>query len=481
MKRLITPSRIREMEQAFMKESGMPGLLLMEHAAQAVARILLEMTEAGALFLCGGGNNGGDGWAAARIFASMGRKAVIWSLKDPESLQGDAKINADLAMKLGIETHVFTEKLPQSAPQGCGAVADALFGTGLSRNLEGVWRQAVEWMNGCGLPVLAVDIPSGVDGESGRILGCAVRAARTVTFHRMKNGHLLYPGREYAGELTVEEIGLPQEDGADGLEVFGEEDVLRLLPPRDKQAHKGSGGHALIVGGSMGMTGACAFSAEAALRGGAGLVTMACPKDAQPVLQAVFPCAMCRTLEELPELVEGKTCVALGPGLGEYADAALEEALLHEGKKVIDADGLNALSRKKKAPQLRDAVLTPHPGEAARLLGWTTAQVTENPRQAALEIHRKYGAVVLLKGASTVITDGNRMAVNRSGSPALAVGGSGDILTGLIAAMICQKIPAFEAACLGAYLHGKAGENAGKTRGIRSVTPRDILEEIRIE
>ena len=294
----ISPQDMQEMERAFLDGTGYPSLLLMEHASQAVVDCLTRYAQKGdrVLFVCGGGNNGGDGCAAARIWMQRGGKADVWLLSSPSKMKGDAGVNASLLNVCGVNMTILYGEAPE-IPADCCAIVDALFGTGLSRELEGTALSAVQRMNESGLPIVAVDIPSGVDGATGQMLGDAVRAAATVTFHRPKHGHLLFPGRELTGELIVCDIGiLPEWDGAQGIEVLEGEDARALLPMRARNAHKGTFGHVLLVAGSEGMAGAACLSAQAALRSGSGLVTAACCAPVRLPMQNLVPCAMTKVV-----------------------------------------------------------------------------------------------------------------------------------------------------------------------------------------
>ncbi|MCL1964883.1 MAG: NAD(P)H-hydrate dehydratase [Firmicutes bacterium] len=474
MRRIITPERMRALEAAFMEKSGTPGLVLMERAARAVADAVLAGTDGGALFLCGPGNNGGDGYAAARLVREAGRGVWIWALSDPDALAGDALTNMRRCEALRLPVRKISE-MPAAPPEGCGIVVDALFGTGLTRPLAGLYARAVDWINSCGLKVLAVDMPSGTPGRM-------ARADATVTFHRRKPCHLLLPGRVNAGAVTVADIGIPDGADPDDFEWMDASDVQTLLPPRPVDAHKGTCGHALIVAGSPGMAGAAALCAGGALRGGAGLVTVCCPESVLPVVQMLAPCAMCVAHADFSRAVEGKSAVAAGPGLGrgEAADAILR--LLREARvpQVWDADALNWLAERKE-PLGERHIITPHPGEAARLLGCGAREVAEDPVWAARRLREAYGAVALVKGATTVIAGEGQKALNTSGTQGLSTGGSGDVLTGLIAALLAQGLAPFDAARLGAFLHGKAGETAAKRQGVRSMTAQDLLAAIRID
>jgi NAD(P)H-hydrate epimerase len=472
----VAPARMRALEAEYMAASGTPGALLMERAAQGVADALLNMTPGGALFLCGPGNNGGDGYAAARLFAEKNRPAQIWTFSDPEALTGDALANMRRCADMGIPI-LQMDDLPENAPApaGCTAVVDALFGTGLNKPLQGLYAAAVRWINACGLSVLAVDMPSGTPE-------LMVRAEATVTFQWKKTPHLLLPGRMNAGALTVCDIGIATAPDTSDCWLPADADIPRLLPPRPLDAHKGLCGHVLAAAGSFGMAGAAALCAGGALRGGAGLVTVLCPLDTIPMVQVLSPCATCLPWESLPDAAAGKTCIAAGPGLGQ--SSAVTKGLAHlltvPLPQVWDADALNWLAA-HPAPLGERFILTPHPGEAARLLNCGTEAITQDPVAAAEALQARYGATVLLKGATTVVLGGGRRALIAGGTPGMATGGSGDVLTGIIAALLAQQLPPFEAAALGAHLHARAGCLAAARRGVRSMTAMDLLEALRIE
>jgi len=491
----ISPQDMQEMERAFLDGTGYPSMLLMEHAAQAVVDCLERYAKKGAkvLFVCGGGNNGGDGCAAARIWMQRGGKADVWLLASPSKMKGDAGVNACLLNVCGANMTILYGEAPE-IPADCCAVVDALFGTGLSRALEGAALSSVQRMNESGLPVIAVDIPSGVDGMTGQMLGEAVHAQETVTFHRPKHGHMLFPGRALAGKLTVADIGILTEwDGAQGIDVLESEDARALLPMRARDAHKGTFGHVLLAAGSEGMAGAACLSAQAALRAGSGLVTAACCASVRLTIQNLVPCAMAKVVSagsaldagaalELYNLAQGKKALAIGPGLGQDEGTwrAISQLVLSDIPKVIDADALNLLANHKGRVGA-NTVLTPHPGEMARLTGVPTEEILASPVEYAQQLAQDMDCCVLLKGATTVIVRGEDVTLNITGCSAMATGGSGDVLTGVIAALMGQGMTPYDAARAGAYYHGLAGEAAEHVRGSRAVTAWDVCDCLRIE
>jgi len=469
MQYAITPQQMRQTEQeAFSR--GMSSLLLMETAARRAYAALREMLPPGgrAVFLCGPGNNGGDGLAMARMLHLDGGRARVILPRPPET--PDAKTN--LACLEALWVPVGSE---EAALDGADVIVDALFGTGFRGAVgeDSPLGRLIARANGAGCPILAVDIPSGMDGASGAVRGACVRAARTVTFHQPKLGLLLTPRRDWVGDLITADIGLPE---TPGIPWAGEGDLAALLPPRAAGAHKGDCGRVLIYAGSEGMAGAAAMAALACLRAGSGLVTVACPRAVMPILQKTVPGAMCRAAEEAPRV----RCDVrlLGCGLAETEDTWQALLRLHDetALEVWDAGALNLLARHPVTLGPR-AVITPHAGEAARLLGVDIADILADPLDAARGLCRKYGCGVALKSAVSVLCapDG-QLALNAVTAPALAKGGSGDALAGILASLLGQGLTiwnAMRAACL---WHGLAGKLAGEQYGVRSALTGEVID-----
>ncbi|MEN5083528.1 NAD(P)H-hydrate dehydratase [Bosea sp. TWI1241] len=459
--------------------AGTKGIVLMERAGRAVAEAALRRTTPGEriLVLCGPGNNGGDGFVAARLLAAEGRAVSLALAGDPAALRGDAALAAG-----GWSGAVLP--LAEASPEGCSLVIDALFGAGLSRPLEGEVAAMVTRLNRLALPVLAVDMPSGASGDSGLAAGVAVQAAETVTFFRLKPGHLLHPGRALCGAVTLADIGI------DPAHVFGPGGVTPYacrnapglwqveLPRHGEATHKFGRGAVLVAAGGLAGVGAPRLGARAALRSGAGLATILCTPDALPVHAARGPDAVMQVAiadeVALDELLDTRRAEALliGPALGlDERGHALTLAALRRATlpAVFDADAVTHLARDPElamqAGPARQApfVLTPHEGEFMRLFGHVAACAPglAKPERAAAAA-RLSGGIVVLKGADSVIAapDG-RLAINATGSPALATAGSGDVLGGIITGLLAQGMPAFEAACAAVYLHGRAGERLG--------------------
>lgn len=492
----ITPAEMKALERAYMEQYGIASALLMEHAAQGVCAALQRRFPGGrALFLCGPGNNGGDGYAAARLWQAQSGTSVIAELSD--RAQGDALMNRTLAQQAGIpllSAAAITDALPP-----CDVVVDALFGTGLSRPITGTAADLIRRVQKSPVPVIAVDIPSGLDGETGRIWGCVLSAVETVTFHRLKPGLLLGSGADHAGQITVQPILIPQGYGTqEGLRCLTPADLSRLIPPRPVSGHKGTFGKAVILAGSRGMAGAAVFAANACIRTGAGLTTVLCRESILPIVQTLAPGAMCIPLPETDgrltaeasalaaDALRSATAAAIGPGLGQAEDVPPLLRLFAQWDRPVvwDADALNLLAQHPALlPLPASAVITPHPGEAARLLGCAIGDIADDPLHALQDLHVRTGAHVLLKGARTLMTDGLHRAVNRFGTPAMGKGGSGDVLTGILTALLARPATytTLEAMQLAALIHGMAGLRAEKRRGENCVSPLDLIDCIRLD
>ena len=477
-----TAAEMREIDRDAIEKRGLPARLLMENAGRALARaVRARFPDARRpLVVCGTGNNGGDGFVVARALAAEASiRPTVVSLGDAARHSRETRENFELLVR---SEHAILETADPAAIRSCAAQADllidAVFGVGLSRPVEGALRALLELLATLPVPKVAVDVPSGVSSDTGRALGAELPADLVVTFGFPKLGLALRP---LAAEVWVAEIGLPRASLA-AVSVrqwmLRPEGAAALLPARPLEGHKGTFGHLLVVAGSEGKSGAAALAAHAALRSGAGLVTLAVPRSVYPILAVKLSEAMTLPLEDggrgvllepaLEELLRearARDALVVGPGLGRDASTARAvRGLLaaFAGPALVDADALNAFEGRPE--ELRGAgprVLTPHPGEAARLLGCGTPEIQEDRAAAARELARRTQACVLLKGARSVIaTPGGVLLINPSGGPALAAGGSGDVLSGAIGALLAQGLEPLDAAALGAYLHGRAGEGA---------------------
>jgi len=496
MKPLITPAQMRAMEQRFFAETGTASIDLMERAAEALCAAIVARFGPGktAYFACGPGGNGGDGYACARLYAKTGGRCALFPAAPAKA--PDAVANRERALALGIP-----EYAPDAAVPAPDIWVDALYGTGLSRPPEGPAAELIRRMNAERLPgakVIAVDIPSGLDGLTGAAFEPCVRADLTVTFQFEKTGHWLADGLDACGAIEAADIGIPDEFHPEAMAALvGREDALSALPPKPRNAHKGMNGHLLVVAGSVGMAGAAALCAKAALRSGAGLVTVASPTSIVPVVQTLAPCAMAIPLPERdgaisPEAVAmleaalaGKDAVACGCGLSRRAAPQAVKLLLECGLPALfDADALNLIAADPalKALLRPHHLITPHPGEAARLLG---RRVTD-PLADALAL-AELGCTPLLKGATSVIPVAGQPWLSASGCAGMAKGGSGDVLTGLTGALMAQyaaasaKLAGIRLALCAAFaseLHGRAGEIAQQRVGIRGMCAEDLIDAL---
>ncbi|MDQ0303337.1 NAD(P)H-hydrate dehydratase [Ancylobacter polymorphus] len=480
---LLTPAEMARAD-AFTIAAGVPGAVLMERAGHAVAACAARVTAAGGRVrvLCGPGNNGGDGFVAARLLAAAGYRVRLALLGEREALRGDAALMA--ARWEGPVEPAETADLA-----GADLVIDALFGAGLARDLDGAARALVERVNAAGLPVLAVDLPSGIDGATGAVRGAAITARWSVTFFRAKPGHVLLPGRLRAGELSVADIGiLPAALEAIAPRAFANVPELWAshFPVPAPEGHKYSRGHLVAVSGPAQATGATRLSARAALRAGAGLVTVACPAEALPIHAANLSAIMVRPVEDAAGLAHlladpRLTTLVLGPGLGVGEAARAKLGVCGDRRLVIDADLLTSFKGEadalaKALAGVPAAVATPHDGEFARIFE-RCPQVLEAPsrleRARAGAAH--LGATLLLKGPDTVVAgpDG-RASIAANAPPWLATAGAGDVLAGIVGGLLAQGMPPFEAASASVWLHGEAAREAGP-----GLVADDLIEALR--
>jgi len=483
---LYTAAETRALDHCAIHAHGIPGITLMARAADAAFRYLLEAwPEPGRLqVLCGTGNNGGDGYLIADLAHKRGIDVTVVQLGDPEKIDGDARLARQQALANGVRVEPFGE----SGLDTDGVVVDAMLGTGLGGDVRGDYRRAIDAVNASGAAVLAVDIPSGLCADTGRVLGAAVRADLTVTFIGLKRGLFTLHAPDYTGALQFADLGVPAgvydavPTRCSRLEL---EALLERLPPRPASAHKGLFGTVLVVGGDRGMAGAAVLAAEAALRCGAGLVRVATRPEHVAALVARRPEAMPMGVDsdsDFTPLLDAADVLVVGPGLGAspWSTQLLQRALASGKPAVLDADALNMLAAGAVAGAPRGGVhvLTPHPGEAARLLGTDTAAVQADRFAAVAELQRRYGGVVVLKGNGTLVADGEATLLSDYGNPGMASGGMGDVLSGVIGALLAQRLPAVEAAALGVCLHGAAADLAAG-EGERGLLATDLLPHLR--
>jgi NAD(P)H-hydrate epimerase len=514
---------MRALDRRAIADLGIPGAVLMERAGRAAAEVLLELLageegaggaaaggparRAGAArrtarvaVVCGKGGNGGDGFVLARFIARRGHRPSVLLLARADEVRGDAALKLRDLRRAGIRPRVVGDDAALAmALAGADVVVDALLGTGSRGAPAAPVAAAIERINASGRPVLALDVPSGLPADGGAPAGPVVRATVTVTFAGLKLGLIQPPGTTYAGRVRVVPIGIPPAEVARGITTFLTEraDVAAHFPPRPPEAHKGTYGHLLVVAGSLGKTGAAALAARAALRSGAGLVTVATPASQQPVVAGLLLEAMTEALPETPAhtaalaalptiaaLARARDAVAVGPGLGlEPQTQELARALARELDRplVIDADALSALAGHVNL--LKEAVaercLTPHPGEMARMLGVGVAEVQRDRIATARAFARERRVHLLLKGAATVVAapDGT-VWLNATGNPGMASGGTGDVLTGMVGAFLARGLPGSAALQAAAWLHGRAGDLAAARVGEESLVAGDVIEAL---
>lgn len=507
---VVTAEQMRTLDRQATEKYGIPSLLLMENAGRAVCEVAREtlgdVRNRKILVVCGPGNNGGDGFAAARHLHNAGAQVHISFFGDRSRSRGDALTNLEIAEKMGLEID-FSGSLQRLRNHitASDLIIDALLGTGIKGELGGDLAEAIELINTCKKgQVIAVDIPSGVDADTGATCGStpagrAVEADCTVTFGLPKIGLLTYPGAGYVGRLIVADISIPKEalDGCDSQVYLLDDHALTWPFERYAGSHKGDYGHLAIVAGSVGMTGAATLAAEGALRIGTGLVTVAIPQSLNDILEVKLTEAMTIpvaengsrafgtvSLEQVMEIIEKRDAAVIGPGLGRNEDTiAFVLGLVKRITRpvVIDADGLFALS--KDLSVLRDirglVVITPHPGEMATLLGTTVSEVQSNRLEVARDFAKSHDVTVVLKGAGTVVASPEGEAyINTTGTPGMATGGVGDVLSGMIGGLLAQGWSPEKAACAAVYIHGRAGEIAAQELTEPSMIASDVARHI---
>jgi NAD(P)H-hydrate epimerase len=503
---VVTAAEMRELDRLTIEVCGTPGYVLMERAGLGATDVLLDRfpnaSDGLVMVVAGKGNNGGDGFVIARALLGRGIDAEVLLLASVADVGGDAALALDAFRKAGgrfVEMPADDDvaQLPERLARS-GLVVDAVFGTGLNSPVRGRFAAALQAINTCGRPVLAVDIPSGLDADSGMPLGVAVHAHVTATFAFPKVGQLVYPGAGFVGMLAVVDIGIAAEAVAavaPRLHCMARESAARLVPARAADDHKGRTGHVAVFAGSTGHTGAARMAGRAALRCGAGLVTLAGPAS----LNAIFcqgtdelmtaPLAdhygrVVADAEAVRAVMRGKSAIVVGPGFGTHDDAArVVEQILREAEVpvVLDADALTCVARDLHVLDAArcPVLLTPHPGEMARLLGRDTAVVQGDRLGVARRFAAAHRCVLLLKGARTVVAapDGEAW-INPTGNPGMATGGMGDVLAGMLGALLAQGLDTRAAARLGAFLHGEAADRVATRRGMIGMLAGDVIEEL---
>ncbi|MEB4592008.1 NAD(P)H-hydrate dehydratase [Candidatus Thiothrix sp. Deng01] len=479
--RVHTAAQVRQLDQVAIQEYGIPAYTLMSQAGQAVfGHIRAAWPDARSLcVLCGGGNNGGDGYVIARLALQAGWRVTLLALGDVLRLQDASRQAFGDFMAAGGQALPFDGQLPEAE-----VMVDALLGTGLDRAVEGAYAAAINLLNQQAAPVVAVDIPSGLHTDTGQPCGCAVEADLTVTFIGLKAGLLTGRARDHCGELHFARLEVPDEVYARvpaDMQVLGSHTLAGWLPPRRRSTHKGDCGHALLVGGAPGMSGAVRLAGEAALRAGSGLASVATHPEHAPVLNLLRPELMVNAIESpvhLRPLLQRIDAIGIGPGMGQtaWSRGLLTIVQTAEQPKVLDADALNLLAQTRSHRD--DWILTPHPGEAARLLACETAAIEQDRVAAARRLQHEYGGVVVLKGAGALVASAEGVAFCPAGNPGMASGGMGDALTGVITGLLAQGLALRAAAEVGVWAHARAGDLAAMG-GERGLLASDLLAHLR--
>lgn len=502
---VVTAEQMRDMDRLTIQKYGVPSLTLMERAGERIAQAMLERLgralKKGVLVVAGKGNNGGDGLVVARLLKKKRIPSEVALLAKKNELSPDAAHNLGAYLKLRGKVTEVTEAsvgLLKERLRGKGLLVDAILGTGIKNAVGGLYAEAITLMNASGVPMVAADIPSGLDSDSGMPLGVAVQAEMTVALGYPKLGQVIYPGLSYVGELAVADIGIDWravKEVSPHIELLEREQISRLVPIRKPDTHKGTYGHALVMAGSRGKTGAAILACRAAMRSGAGLVTLAAPRSLNDIFASSLVEVMTEPLEDNDaeeieplgdeawrRLLERKNALLFGPGIGvnDSTRTMLRWLLRNlEIPWVIDADGLNTLAL--EIDRLRSArtppIVTPHPGEMARLIGKDTATVNRDRVGTARSFATERRCHVVLKGARTVIaTAGGKVFINPTGNPGMASGGMGDVLAGMLAALLGQGLSAEDAMKSGVYLHGFVGDRVAAEKGEIGLIASDIIE-----
>jgi NAD(P)H-hydrate epimerase len=503
---LVTAQEMKDMDRLTIESFGIPGIVLMESAGRGTVDALFRhFSDVGHMKIgiaAGRGNNGGDGFVIARYLASHHIDLAVYLLSQRESVRGDAAANLRLLDQMGITVHEVPDMAAFEFHKGqmrqCDLWVDAMLGTGLKADVRGLFKEIIEFLNTLQRPIIAVDIPSGLDSDSGKPRGCCIKATVTVTFGLPKIGHVVSPGTEFVGTLEVVDIGIPPtvvDKVGPKYHLLTREMIRACIKSRALQSHKGTTGHLLVIGGSPGKTGAAVMTSHAAMRVGAGLVTLGIPESLNMAMESQLIEVMTVPLPEnanqtlglsaykkIMGLLENKKGLAIGPGLGTATPTQnLVRRLIQTSPVpvVIDADGLNSIVggleclRDLKVP----VVMTPHPGEMARLVGTTPSRVQQKRGREASKFSKNHKAYVVLKGAKTVVAhpDGT-VFINPTGNPGMASGGMGDVLTGMIAGLIVQGLSVGEAINAGVFLHGRSADFLARSVGPVGFLASDVIE-----
>jgi NAD(P)H-hydrate epimerase len=507
--KVATAEQMQELDRKSIEIYRIPGIVLMENAGrgaiEVITRTFPDIRKQKIAVIAGKGNNGGDGFVIARHLLNQGISVKVFLLTDPKSLRGDAETNYTIFhhMKgevISLPSSKDYQKVKKSL-ENIDLLIDGIFGTGLDAEVRGYYREVIDHLNTLMKPMVSIDIPSGLDANTGKPLGTAIRASLTVTFGLPKVGHLISPGIDYVGSLKIIDIGIPKrlvEEEKIQTHLLEYEEIQRWLSiPRRHDTHKGDYGHLLVIAGSVGKTGAAAMACEAALRMGAGLVTLAIPKSLNPIMEMKLTEVMTEPLPETPKqtlslrafhpilrLCENKKAVIIGPGIGTYKETqSLVQKLIKTLNLpiILDADGLTSLASQPKTllTSKRPLILTPHPGEMARLIQSTAKEVQEDRISVSRNFSQSHRLYLVLKGHRTLIaTPKGEVFINPTGNPGMASGGTGDVLTGMIGGLICQGYDILPSLQMSVYLHGLAGDSVAQELGEKSLVATDMIKKI---
>lgn len=478
---LYTAEQTRELDRLAIEQCGISGYELMQRAGQsAFDQICRQWPDARQLAIfCGAGNNAGDGYVVARLAKQAGMTANVYYLANPEGLKAEAQ----QAWQACVDAGGVIEPFVSGMHRDTDVVVDALMGTGLDRELKDEWLTAVDCMNVSPWPVLAIDIPSGLHADSGQVMGAAVRADSTVAFIGLNRGLFTGQAPEYTGEIVFDDLQVDEScyQAVSSDASLMPDDIVNYLHPRSRDLHKGLCGHVLVIGGNTGMAGATTLAGKAALRAGAGLVSIATRPEHVNAVVSAQPELMVHGIEDgmaLKPLLAKASVVVIGPGLGQdqWARALLNKVLESRLPAVVDADALNLLA--KEPSRCENWVITPHVAEAARLLGVSTEEISADRFHAVQQLQHQFGGIALLKGAGTLVSS-PQIRVCRHGNPGMATAGMGDMLSGIIAALMAQGLSHEHAAELGVWTHAMAGDMEAEKRGERGLVATDLLPWIR--
>ncbi len=503
--KLVTAKQMREIDKEAIENVSIPGLELMEKAGKCTAEVvkgmLVHPKGKKVLIFCGSGNNGGDGFVVGRYLYGWKAKAIFYLLSGISKVKGDAKVNLNKAkrLKLPIKEILRKDDLPKKIE--ADLIVDAIFGTGFEGEVTGLAGEVVDLINSSGLPVVSVDIPSGVNASSGVVCRHCIRADKTVTMGLPKIGQFIFPGKKYCGEVVVCDIGIPHsvvEKSKIDLNLITSSQVKDILPRRAPDSYKGDCGKAILIAGSTGMTGAACLAAESSLRAGAGMAILGIPKSLNQIFEMKLTEVMTkplpdvakkgvlalRGLGEIKQLLKWGNCMAIGPGIGQHFETVeLVKRLIQqiELPTVVDADGLNCIAKEVsilkncKAP----LILTPHIGEFSRLNKVPIEEIAKDKIKYAREFAGEYNCVLVFKGAPTIIAEAKGQAyVNPTGNAGMATAGSGDVLTGMIVGFLAQGLSTLNSAICGVYIHGLAGDLACRQKGEMGMIASDILNKV---